>query len=167
MQDNSDIQRQVFTRIADFMEGFKALNTMLMHNIDSVGRFEGEFRKITRQNNQVLQSHIELRSEISALRSDFGHLQVEFGGLRSDMGQLRSEFGELRSDANDFRTETSKRLDAILRRLNDLENGQDKLANELRDIHIELRSQYNQILTASQDGLFSRLNLSELEERVS
>ncbi|MBB1248334.1 hypothetical protein [Rhizobium sp. G21] len=100
--------------------------------------------------------------------------------MRGDVLEMRSEHTLFRSDFAQFRTDVTHRLDALAHRLEalaqrlealhhrmeDIENTLDANSEHIREMRIELRSQYNDILTALQGGLQNTTALSDLTERV-
>lgn len=118
MSEDSDFQKRLISQLSSVIDGMKTLDDRISGNLDAVGRFEAEFAKLSRQNNQ----------------------------LRSDVLDVKSELTQ-------FRAEASQRHQALLHRMDEIENFVDGNSNHIRELRIEIRSQYNDILTAIQDGL--------------
>ncbi|WP_154722851.1 hypothetical protein [Ciceribacter sp. T2.26MG-112.2] len=131
MSEHSEFQKRLISQLSSVIDGMKTLNDRISGNLDAVGRFEAEFAKLSRQNNQ----------------------------LRSDVLDVKSELTQ-------FRAEASQRLQALLHRMDEIENFVDGNSNHIRELRIEIRSQYNDILTAIQDGLQNSIASRELSDRV-
>lgn len=131
MSEDSEFQKRLISQLSSVIDGMKTLNDRISGNLDAVGRFEAEFAKLSRQNNQ----------------------------LRSDVLDVKSELTQ-------FRAEASQRLQALLHRMDEIENFVDGNSNHIRELRIEIRSQYNDILTAIQDGLQNSIASRELSDRV-
>lgn len=131
MSEDSEFQKRLISQLSSVIDGMKTLNDRISGNLDAVGRFEAEFAKLSRQNNQ-----------------------------------LRSDVLDVKSDLTQFRAEASQRLQALLHRMDEIENFVDGNSNHIRELRIEIRSQYNDILTAIQDGLQNSIASRELSDRV-
>lgn len=131
MPDDPEFQKRLINQLSSVIDGMKVLNDRISGNWETMGRFEAEFTKLSRQNNQ----------------------------LRTDILDIKSELGQ-------FRTEASQRLQALLHRMEEIENVVDGNSSNIRELRIEARSHYNDILTAIQDGLKNSISFRELSERV-
>ena len=131
MNDDSDFQKRLMIQLSSVIDGMKTLNDRISGNLENINRFEAEFTKLSRQNNQ----------------------------LRSDILDVKSELGQFRAEAN-------QRLHALLQRMDEVENVVDGNSNHVRELRIEARSQYNDILTAIQDSLQNSIATRELADRV-
>lgn len=131
MSEDLDFQKRLMAQLSLVIDGMKTLNERVAGNLESVGRFEAEFIKLSRQNIQ----------------------------LRSDLLDVKSELGQFRAEAN-------QRLQAVLHRIDEIENVVDGNSHHVRELRIEARSQYNDILTAIQNGLQNSISSRELSERV-
>ncbi|MCM2477028.1 hypothetical protein HGO38_26615 [Rhizobium sp. CG5] len=131
MSEDAEFQKRLMTQLSLVIDGMKTLNERVAGNLESVGRFEAEFLKLSRQNIQ----------------------------LRSDLLDVKSELGQFRAEAN-------QRLQAVLHRIDEIETVVDGNSNHIRDLRIEARSQYNDILTAIQSGLQNSILSRDLSERV-
>ncbi|NKN36570.1 hypothetical protein HFC70_09390 [Agrobacterium sp. a22-2] len=131
MSEDAEFQKRLMTQLSFVIDGMKTLNERISGNLESMGRFEAEFTKLSRQNNQ----------------------------LRSDLLDVKTELGQFRAEAN-------QRLQAVLHRIDEIENAVDGNSHHIRELRIEARSQYNDILTAIQSGLQNSISSRELSERV-
>lgn len=131
MTDDTEFQKRLVNQLSLVIDGMKSLNERISGNLDTVGRFETEFVKITRQNNQI----------------------------RSDILDIKSDLGQ-------FRSETNQRLQALFHRVDEIETIVDGNAKGIKELQIENRSHYNDILTALQDGLHNSISVREISERV-
>jgi predicted nucleic acid-binding Zn-ribbon protein len=145
MSEDFEFQKRLIHQFSAVLDGMKTLNSNISANIDAIGRFESEFTKLSRQNTQVRGDVLEVRSDFAQFRTDVTH----------------------RFDALEHRLESlAQRLEALHHRMEDIENTLDANSEHIRETRIELRSQYNDILTALQGGLQNTTALRDLTERV-
>lgn len=131
MSEDAEFQKRLLNQLSSVLDGMKTLNERISGNMESMARYDVEFAKLTRQNNQ-------LRSDILDVKSELTH----------------------------FRTETGQRLQALSRRIDEIENFVDGNYKNIHEMRIELRGQYNDILTAIQDGLQNSITSRELADRI-
>ncbi|PZM07951.1 hypothetical protein [Rhizobium tubonense] len=113
MSEDSEVQKRLINQLSSVIDAMKALNERISGNLETLGRFEAEFTKLSRQNNQ----------------------------LRNDILDVKSEVDQFRSEAN-------QRLQALLHRMDEIENVVDGNSNRIRELRVEGRGQYNDSLTA-------------------
>ena len=123
---------------------------------EKVGRQEAGFEKLSRQYHQLRQDIIKLDAKVESARRDLG----------AEVSELRAEFVKFQSLLYARFAELLSRLDAIVVRLDEVESTIDLHAKELRAATIELLSQFNAILTATQDSARNQITLRELTERI-
>ncbi|MCV3765678.1 hypothetical protein [Rhizobium sp. TRM95796] len=159
MSEDFEFQKRLIHQFSAVLDGMKTLNGNISENIGAIGRFESEFTKLSRQNTQVRGDVLEMRSEHTLFRSDFAQFRTDVTH-RFDALAHRLEAIERRLEA------LAQRLEALHHRMEDIENTLDANSEHIREMRIELRSQYNDILTALQGGLQNTTALSDLTERV-
>lgn len=152
MSEDFEFQKRLIHQFSAILDGMKTLNSNISENISAIGRFESEFTKLSRQNTQVRGDVLEMKSE---------HTRT-----RSEIAQFRSDFAQFQTDVTHRFDALVHRLEALLHRMEEIENTIDGNSEHIREMRIELRSQYNDILTALQGGLQNTIGLSDLTERV-
>jgi chromosome segregation ATPase len=145
MSEDFEFQKRLIHQFSAVLDGMKTLNSNISENISAIGRFESEFTKLSRQNTQVRGDVLEMKSEHTLFRSDFAQFRTD----------ITHRFEAL-----------VHRLEVLLHRMEEIENTIDGNSEHIREMRIELRSQYNDILTALQGGLQNTIALSDLTERV-
>ncbi|MEH0293033.1 hypothetical protein V6R98_14540 [Agrobacterium sp. CCNWLW71] len=70
MSEDLEFQKRLINQISSAIEGMKHLNERISANVEALGRFDVEFTKLSRQNNQ-------LRSAVLDVKSELGHFRVE------------------------------------------------------------------------------------------
>lgn len=70
MSEDLEFQKRLINQISSAIEGMKNLNERITANVEALGRFDVEFTKLSRQNNQ-------LRSDVLDVKSELGHFRVE------------------------------------------------------------------------------------------
>lgn len=149
MAQDREFQSMLIGNLSSLIDGMKVLNQSVANNLQTTHRFDAEFIKLSRQNIQLREEMIEFRSE-----------------MRGDIHDIRSEMATFRSELAKFRTEMNTRLDALFHRVGELENIVEGCVTQLRELAIEARSQYNEILSALQGNLQNRSAIEDLNERL-
>lgn len=152
MSEDFEFQKRLIHQFSAVLDGMKTLNSNISENISAIGRFESEFTKLSRQNTQMRGDVLDMKSEFSLFRTDVTH--------RFDALAHRLEALEPRLEA------LAQRLEALHHRMEEIDNTIDGNSAHIREMRIELRSQYNDILTTLQGGLQNTIALSDLTERV-
>ena len=68
MSEDFDFQKRLINQLSSVIDGMKTLNDRISGNLEAMGRFEVEFTKLSRQNNQVRGDILEVKSELSQFR---------------------------------------------------------------------------------------------------
>ena len=142
MAEDREFQNSLVNHLSSLIDGMKMLNQSVANNLQTTHRFDAEFTKLSRQNMQLRDQMIEFHS------------------------QTRGDFHDIRSEMAKFRTEVNTRLDALFHRVGELENTVEGCVTQLRELAIEARSQYNEILNALQGNLQNRSAIEDLNERL-
>ncbi len=149
MAEDREFQSMLIGNLSSLIDGMKVLNQSVANNLQTTHRFDAEFIKLSRQNMQLRDQMIEFHSQ-----------------TRGDIHDIRSEMATFRSEMAKFRTEVNSRLDALFHRVGELENIVEGCVKQLRELAIEARSQYNEILNALQGNLQNRSTIEDLNERL-
>ena len=149
MAEDREFQNSLVNHLSSLIDGMKMLNQSVANNLQTTHRFDAEFIKLSRQNMQLRDQMIEFHSQ-----------------TRGDFHDIRSEMATFRSEMAKFRTEVNTRLDALFLRVGELENIVEGCVAQLRELAIEARSQYNEILNALQGNLQNRSAIDDLNERL-
>jgi chromosome segregation ATPase len=139
-------QRYFLSQLSVLADGMKGLTTQIARQVEAIGRYDVEFIKLGR-------SMIKFESDLIDLRADMGSVKVEVGGLRTEMGQFRSNM--------------EYRLDAILKRIDDLEGRTHDIADHVQELRSDSLRQYNEVINAVQDSYQNRMSLEDIEERLA
>jgi polyhydroxyalkanoate synthesis regulator phasin len=142
MAEDREFQNSLVNHLSSLIDGMKMLNQSVANNLQTTHRFDAEFIKLSRQNMQLRDQMIEFHSQ-----------------TRGDIHDIRSEMAK-------FRAEVNSRLDALFLRVGELENAVEGCVTQLRELAIEARSQYNEILNALQGNLQNRSAIEDLNERL-
>ncbi len=153
MSAEPESQRYLLNQMSMLIDGMKGLNNQIARQVEAMGRYDVEFIKLGR-------SMTKFESELLELRVDMGKVKLEVGQLRADIGHLRTEMGQ-------FRAEMEFRLDAILKRIDDLEGRTHDIADHVEELRSDSLRQYNEVMNAVQDSYQNRMSLRDLEARVS
>lgn len=128
---------------------------------------ESEFQKrLLNQLSSVIDGMKTLNDRIADNLEAMGGFEAEFTKLSRQNTQLRGDILDVKSELGQFRSEARQRLQALLHRLDEIENFVDGNSDYIRELRTEVRSQYNDILTAIQDGLQNSIACRELSDRV-
>lgn len=128
---------------------------------------ESDFQKrLINQLSSVIDGMKTLNERISGNLETLGRFEVEFTKQERQGNLLRRDILDLKSDMGQFRSETNLRLQALLQRMDEIETVVDGNSPHIRALRIEASGQYNDILTAIQEGLLNNLSLRELSDRV-
>ncbi|RKE86317.1 hypothetical protein [Rhizobium sp. AG855] len=149
MAEDREFQNSLVNHLSSLIDGMKMLNQSVANNLQTTHRFDAEFIKLSRQNMQLRDQMIEFHSE-----------------ARGDIRDVRSEMAAFRNEMVKFRTEVNSRLDALFQRVGELEGIVEGCVTQLRELAIEARSQYNEILNALQGNLQNRRAIEDLNERL-
>ncbi len=167
MSGEPESQRYILNQISMLLDGVKGLNTKIARQVDAIGRYDVEFIKLGRFMNKFEGELIELRADMGKVKLEVGQLRIEIGEARTDVGQLRTEMGQFRSEVGQFRSEMEARLDAILKRIDDLEGRTHDIADHVQELRLDGVRQYNEVINALQDSYQNRMSLKDLDARVS
>ncbi|PYB77629.1 hypothetical protein [Rhizobium wuzhouense] len=163
MAEDREFQNSLVNHLSSLIDGMKMLNQSVANNLQTTHRFDAEFIKLSRQNMQLRDDMIAFRSE---MHGDFHDVRSEMTTLKRDVATLTGEMISFRTEMAKFRTEVNTRLDALFHRVGELENTAEGCATQLRELAIEARSQYNEILNALQGNLQNRRAIEDLNERL-
>lgn len=145
MSEDMDFERRLFGYLSSVMDGMKSLNATIASNIQAMGRYDVEFTKISRYHHQLTTDMIDLKSEAGQSRLAISQLRLEMGNRFSELNQ---------------------RLDAVFHRLDDIENTVGDNSSQIKELQIEARSHYNDILNAIQDSSNNRISIRSIFERL-
>ncbi|MGF9564076.1 hypothetical protein [Neorhizobium sp. JUb45] len=118
---------------------------------------------------------------MSAIIDGMKTLNVQVGRSIDTTARFDAEFFKINRQYNTltemvmkFQAETRQglsaletRLDAVLRRLDEVESVGHENANIIKELRIEGNRHHNEVLNAIQSGLQNKTALEELEERVA
>jgi archaellum component FlaC len=152
MSTDAEFQRGLYNHMSSLIDSMQGLNRRLMETITLTDRFDVEFAKISRHNNQFRQDMIDLKSEVAQ--------------LRGEVAQVRGEVAQVRADLDQFRDETRTRLDSLFHRIDDLETAVSDNSRQIKTLTLDVTSHSNEILNAVQGGLQNKISLEELVERI-
>lgn len=156
MSEEREFQSMLIGHLSSLIDGMKVLNQSVANNLQTTHRYDAEFIKLSRQNMQLRDQMIDFHSQT---RGDIHDIRSEMATFRTGLTAFRSEMAE-------FRTEVNSRLDALFLRVGELENIVEGCVTQLRELAIEARSQYNEILNALQGNLQNRSAIEDLNERL-
>ncbi|MFN3832647.1 MAG: hypothetical protein ACK4SQ_10490 [Allorhizobium sp.] len=110
---------------------------------------DAEFQKrLLNQLSSVLDGMKTLNERISGNMDSMARYDAEFANLTRQNSQLRSDILGVKSELTHFRTETVQRLQALSRRIDEIENFVDDNYKNIHEMRTELRGQYKDIMTA-------------------
>ncbi len=138
MSEDMAFQRSLLDYLSSLIDGMKTLNHHVSGHIEAIGRFDVEFTKISRQNNQLATNVLNVSSEMAQFRMETSQ---KFDSLFN-------------------------RLEAMLLRLDEIENAVDGNSRQIKELSTDVRSQYNDILTALQHGVQNSVAIRELADRI-
>ncbi|WP_139198863.1 hypothetical protein [Xaviernesmea oryzae] len=107
-----------------------------------------------------------MNERISGNLETIGRFDAEFTKLSRHHAQVRGDILDVKAEVAQFRADVTQRLQALLLRMDEVENSIDAGDSRIKDLQRENRGQYNDILTAIQDGLQNSIAYRELSERV-
>ena len=152
MSSDAEFQRGLYNQMSSLIDAMQGVNRRLMETMTMTDRFDVEFAKISRHNNQFRLDMIDLKSELAQVRGEVGH-------LRGEVAQLRAEFEK-------FREQSRTRMDALFHRIDELETAITDNSRQIKALTLDVASHSNEILNAVQGGWQNRISLEELVERI-
>ncbi|MGE6741029.1 hypothetical protein ACQKGC_12205 [Allorhizobium pseudoryzae] len=152
MSSDAEFQRGLYNQMSSLIDAMQGVNRRLMETMTMTDRFDVEFAKISRHNNQFRLDMIELKSELAQ--------------LRGEVGQLRGEVAQLRAEFEQFRDETRTRMDSLFHRIDELETAVSDNSRQIKALSLDVASHSNEILNAVQGGLQNKISLEDLVERI-
>lgn len=152
MSSDAEFQRGLYNQMSSLIDAMQGVNRRLMETMTMTDRFDVEFAKISRHNNQFRLDMIDLKSEL---------VQV-----RGEVGQLRGEVAQLRAEFEQFREESRTRMDSLFHRIDELETAVSDNSRQIKALTLDVASHSNEILNAVQGGWQNKISLEDLVERI-
>jgi len=152
---------QTFVSMFDtLIDGQRKVMTLLGQMATRVSENSAEMVKFSR-------NQIQMRSDIGELRADVTHLRSEMDRRFDAMNESMNRRFEAAAGSADRRfAGLDVRLDALLARMQEIEQSLGSVVAEIRELKIELITQYNQVLNAIQSGERSLLDIEEIHARL-
>ncbi|WP_165214963.1 hypothetical protein [Affinirhizobium pseudoryzae] len=145
MSSDAEFQRGLYNQMSSLIDAMQGVNRRLMETMTMTDRFDVEFAKISRHNNQFRLDMIDLKSELA---------------------QVRGEVAQLRAEFEQFRDETRTRMDSLFHRIDELETAVSDNSRQIKALSLDVASHSNEILNAVQGGLQNKISLEDLVERI-
>lgn len=108
MSEESEFQKQLLNQLSSIIGGMKMLNDRISSNVETVGRFDAEFTKLSRQNNQLRSDILEMKGvqeqtnlRLQSLLHRIDEIENVIDGNSNQIRDLRSE---VRGHYNDILT---------------------------------------------------------------
>lgn len=152
---------QTFVSMFDtLIDGQRKVMTLLGQLGTRVSENSAEMVKFSR-------NQIQMRSDIGELRADVAYLRSEMDRRFDAVNESMNRRFDAAGDSVDRRFVAMEvRLDALLARMQEIEQSLDSVSTEIRDLKIELITQYNKVLNAIQSGERSLLDIEEIHARL-
>lgn len=152
MSSDAEFQRVLYNQMSSLIDAMQGVNRRLMETMTMTDRFDVEFAKISRHNNQFRLDMIDLKSELAQ--------------VRGEVGQLRAEVAQLRAEFEQFREESRTRMDSLFHRIDELETAVSDNSRQIKALTLDVASHSNEILNAVQGGWQNKISLEDLVERI-
>jgi chromosome segregation ATPase len=145
MSSDAEFQRVLYNQMSSLIDAMQGVNRRLMETMTMTDRFDVEFAKISRHNNQFRLDMIDLKSELA---------------------QVRGEVGQLRAEFEQFREESRTRMASLFHRIDELETAVSDNSRQIKALTLDVASHSNEILNAVQGGWQNKISLEDLVERI-